>query len=205
MSSSSSSARRPAPPQRVRIIGGRWKRLYLPVLDLPGLRPTADRVRETLFNWLGQDLSGLRCADLFAGSGALGFEALSRGAKNVVLLDTAPRAVQQLHENAQRLHAENILISQHDANSWLKQQPAASWDVLFLDPPFARKDWAFWLQEAARILAADGVIYVESSEILDLNQLAETWPPESTAHQLEKVREGRAGMAHFCLLQRKHC
>src|SRR6476646_2915929 len=90
------------PPREVRIIGGQWKRTKLPVLDKPGLRPTPDRVRETLFNWLGQDLSGWRCLDAFAGSGALGFEAASRGALRVVLLERDRRQARRLAESAQR-------------------------------------------------------------------------------------------------------
>src|SRR5206468_12965839 len=99
-----------APPREVRIIGGQWKRSKLPVADSPGLRPTPDRVRETLFNWLGQDLSGWRCLDAFAGSGALGFEAASRGAAEVVLVERDPRIVRSLRESQQRLQATALRV-----------------------------------------------------------------------------------------------
>src|SRR5258706_13162008 len=96
------------PPHEVRIIGGQWKRSKLPVADAPGLRPTPDRVRETLFNWLGNDLSGWRCLDAFAGSGALGFEAASRGAAAVLLIERDPRLARCLRESQQRLNATAI-------------------------------------------------------------------------------------------------
>ena len=124
-------------PAQVRIIGGRWKRTVLPVLDAEGLRPTPDRVRETLFNWLGQDLSGLACLDLFAGSGALGFEAASRGAAEVTLVEANPRVVRQLRDNQYRLDASQVRVVQGDAFTVAAQLPDGSFDRVFLDPPFA--------------------------------------------------------------------
>jgi hypothetical protein len=107
------------PPHEVRIIGGAWKRTKLPVADRPGLRPTPDRVRETLFNWLGRDLTGWRCLDAFAGSGALGFEAASRGAAEVLLLERDAALAQSLRQSAQRLHAAQLRIECTDALRWM--------------------------------------------------------------------------------------
>ena len=124
------------PSHEVRIIGGQWRRTRLKVLDKPGLRPTPDRVRETLFNWLGQDLRGLRCLDAFAGSGALGFEAASRGAVEVLMLELDPGLATHLRSQAQRLQASQVRVQTGDALAGLRQASAGAWDVVFLDPPF---------------------------------------------------------------------
>ena len=108
-------------PREVRIIGGEWKRSKLPVGLLPGLRPTPDRVRETLFNWLGADLSGWRCLDAFAGSGALGFEAASRGATAVVLLEREVRQARSLEASKLRLKADTLQVVATDALSWMRR------------------------------------------------------------------------------------
>lgn len=121
---------------RIRIVGGRCRGRKLRVADLPGLRPTGDRIRETLFNWLQPLIAGARCLDLFAGSGALGLEAASRGAGEVVLVDRAPRVVRQLRENAALLGLDNAEIVQTDAIEWLRAS-ARPFDIVFLDPPFA--------------------------------------------------------------------
>src|SRR3954469_5837968 len=123
-------------PNQVRIIGGTWKRTLLPVADRPGLRPTPDRVRETLFNWLGQDLTGWRCVDAFAGTGALGLEAASRGAADVLLVEAEGALVDQLRSVIARLAAANVRVQRGNAISVLAALPAASVDLLFLDPPF---------------------------------------------------------------------
>jgi 16S rRNA (guanine(966)-N(2))-methyltransferase RsmD len=123
-------------PGEVRIIGGMWKRSKLPVAAVPGLRPTPDRVRETLFNWLGQDLSGWHCLDSFAGSGALGFEAASRHAASVLLSENNPICCEAMQKNAQRLQATQIRIQRADGLSVLGQQAAHSLDLVFLDPPY---------------------------------------------------------------------
>ncbi|MFM7970791.1 MAG: 16S rRNA (guanine(966)-N(2))-methyltransferase RsmD, partial [Betaproteobacteria bacterium] len=124
----------------VRLIGGQWKRSKLPVANRPGLRPTPDRVRETLFNWLGQDLSDWAVLDAFAGSGALGFEAASRGAGPVVMLESDPMLVQSLASSAQRLQARSVQVLQADALVWMGRAAAtpspAGFDLIFLDPPF---------------------------------------------------------------------
>src|SRR5215207_9409214 len=133
---------RPASPaprraaHQVRIIGGRWKRTLLPVADKPGLRPTPDRVRVTLFNWLGQTLDGWRCLDAFAGSGALGFEAASRGAAEVVLLERDPALVAQLSASKVRLGAEAIRIERSDALQWMARASPDAFELVLLDPPF---------------------------------------------------------------------
>lgn len=156
------------PPQKVRIIGGIWRSRLLSVLDLPGLRPTTDRIRETLFNWLGQDLSGLRCLDLFAGTGALGFEAASRNAELVVLLEKDKKAFANLQANFNLLqsspHSGLVEIWHRDGLEFLKQQAKHSSHLIFIDPPFqdsALLDSA--VIEAARICddSTGGGIYVE--------------------------------------------
>lgn len=180
----------------MRIIGGRWKRSLLKVLDVEGLRPTPDRVRETLFNWLGQDLTGLTCLDLFAGSGALGFEAASRGAAAVTLVETNPQVARQLRDNQYRLDAAQVRIIQSDAFAAAAQMPAASFDVVFLDPPFA-EDWIGQaLEHAARLTRPGGVVYVESDKAL----IGADAPVPAS---LEIVRQARAGAVHFHLLQHR--
>ncbi len=113
----------------------------MPVHKIDGLRPTGDRVRETLFNWLADDINGANCLDLFAGSGALGFEAASRGAQQVTLLELHRQAAQQLQANQQLLKAENIQLVNTDALSWLSQYQQACFDIVFIDPPFAQNMW----------------------------------------------------------------
>ena len=138
-----SSPRRPSPastaqaPQEVRIIGGQWKRTPLPVKNAPGLRPTPARVRETLFNWLGQDLTGWRCLDAFAGSGALGLEAASRGASEVTLVEQDPSLAKGIQAIVTRLKAEgSVRVERGDALAALRQRQGAALDLVFLDPPF---------------------------------------------------------------------
>lgn len=184
-------------PAQVRIIGGKWKRTPLPVLAAEGLRPTPDRVRETLFNWLGQDMSGLACLDLFAGSGALGFEAASRGAHQVTLVEANPRVAKQLRDNQYRLDAQQIRVVQGDAFATAAQMPSASFDVVFLDPPFA-EDWLRpALEHAARLSRPGGAVYVETDRAL-------TGPDAPVPAALEIVRHARAGAVHFHLLQHRN-
>lgn len=159
-------------PQQVRIIGGQWKRPPLPVPPGDGLRPTPDRVRETLFNWLGQDLDGLRCLDAFAGSGALGFEAASRGAARVLMVEYAAPAVRQLRANQAKLAADQVEIVQADARRLITTLAPGAFDVVFLDPPFASGWLTDLLAPAARLLAPNGVIYAESDAPLDDEALA---------------------------------
>ena len=183
------------PPREVRIIGGRWKRSKLPVADMRGLRPTPDRVRETLFNWLGPDLSGWRCLDAFAGTGALGFEAASRGAEEVVLLERDRQQARRLADSAQRLQATTVRIECADAIGWLARSAPERFDVVFVDPPFDSALAAPALAAAARVVAPGGWIYLELPRPFD----AGLAPPIA----LTLVRQGRAGSVHFHLLQRE--
>jgi len=150
------------PPGEVRIVGGRWKRSKLPVPDRPGLRPTPDRVRETLFNWLGQDLAGWRCLDAFAGSGALGFEAGSRGAAEVVLLERDRVLLRGLEESRRRLDAQALRIVAADALAWMASCAPQRFELVLLDPPFDAGLFEPALAAAARIVVPDGYVYLES-------------------------------------------
>ncbi|VXB48193.1 putative methyltransferase [Burkholderia sp. 8Y] len=185
-------------PHTIRIIGGNWKRTPLPVLDLEGLRPTPDRVRETLFNWLGQDLDGQRCLDLFAGSGALGFEAASRGASRVLMVERSARAAAQLRANQDRLAARNIEIAEADALRLAAGLAPGSFDVIFLDPPFGDQALlARALELAAPLAAPDGAIYVECGEPLEPAAI------EALAGWIV-AREGKAGAVRYHLLRRQN-
>jgi 16S rRNA (guanine966-N2)-methyltransferase len=177
-------------PQQVRIIGGEWKRTPLPVTAIDGLRPTPDRVRETLFNWLGQTLDGLRCLDLFAGTGALGFEAASRGAARVVLVERHPRAARQLHATKDKLDAAAVEIVEADAIRFAANLPPASFDVVFLDPPFDSDLLGKALKLTLPLVAQGGVLYVEASVPIDLALAAmrET-APEMTARAAKSAKK----------------
>ncbi len=198
MRSKSSGGARPAAsaPGVVRIIGGEWKRSKLAVAAAPGLRPTPDRVRETLFNWLGQDLTRLRCLDAFAGSGALGFEAASRGATEVLLIEQAPALVASLRDNATRLQASQITVQRGDALSLMRQRAGQAWDVVFLDPPFGdgQNEALFRdaLKAARDLVSPNGSLYLEAPRVWADAELAELgW---------RVLRQGRAGQVAFHLL-----
>jgi len=150
------------PPGHVRIIGGHLRGSKLPVPDLPGLRPTADRVRETLFNWLQGELAGARVLDLFAGTGALGFEAASRGAAEVVLLERDARLAQGLRDTAARLGVATVRVEAADALAWLDRPPTTAFDVAFLDPPFAAGLWEACARGLDPWLAGAAWIYLEA-------------------------------------------
>jgi 16S rRNA (guanine(966)-N(2))-methyltransferase RsmD len=181
-------------PREVRIIGGTWKRTKLPVADRPGLRPTPDRVRETLFNWLGQTLNGWRCLDAFAGSGALGFEAASRGAGDVVLLEREAALVSSLVATKLRLAAATVRVERADALQWMARAPAGAFDLVFLDPPFGSPQAAPALQAAGRIVAEGGFVYVEAAAPLDA--------AEAGSAGFEVYRAARASAVHFQLLRK---
>ena len=179
----------------VRIIGGQWKRTRLPVAQRPGLRPTPDRVRETVFNWLGQDLSGWHCLDAFAGTGALGLEAASRGAASVLLVEQDAGLVAQLHQHQQRLQASTVRVQRGDALAALRQAAGQGLDVVFLDPPFDQTAlFVPAVQAAAAALAPQGFIYLEAPSAWTQEQLA---PLGLALH-----RHLRAGAVHAHLLQR---
>ncbi len=178
-------------PQEVRLIGGQWKRSKLPVADLPGLRPTPDRVRETLFNWLGQDLTGWRVLDAFAGSGALGFEAASRGAAEVLLLEREPKLVTSLNASRQRLGAQTLRVERSDAMSWMAGGAPGRFDLVLIDPPFDAGLGPAAIAAAARLLVDGGYVYYEGAE-----------PLAQTPAGLELHRQSRAGAVHFQLWRR---
>ena len=178
----------------VRIIGGQWKRSKLPVADLPGLRPTPDRVRETLFNWLGQDLTGWRCLDAFAGSGALGFEAASRGAAESVLIERDRKLTAALNAVKQRLNAVHLRVENADALAWMARCAPASFELIFIDPPFDAALIEPALGAAARLVVTGGFVYVESGAALE----PQAWAPKGLALH----RQGRAGAVNFHLLRR---
>jgi len=159
-------ARRPL-PREVRLIGGTWRGRKLPVADRPGLRPTPDRVRETLFNWLGQTLTGWRVLDAFAGSGALGFEAASRGAAAVLLLERDPVLAASLKASQQRLQAGAVRVVGADAMAWMARCPPAGFELVLLDPPFDTDLAATAVVAAAPLLVPGGWLYVESARPLD--------------------------------------
>lgn len=147
----------------VRIIGGAWRGSRLPVADVAGLRPTADRVRETLFNWLQPVLPGARVLDLFAGSGALGIEAVSRGAREALLVERDPRLAETLRANAERLKAHDRLkVVQADAPAWLRAPLFGRFDVVFMDPPFDAGPWADTLAALDPWVAASAWLYLEA-------------------------------------------
>lgn len=179
----------------VRIIGGLWKRSKLRVPDLPGLRPTPDRVRETLFNWLGQDLRGWRCVDAFAGTGALGLEAASRGAALVLMCEQHPALVAQLLRTQAQLGAVALDIRRCDGVAAMEQLAPASMDLLLLDPPFESTRVQPALQAAARAVAASGFVYLESPR---------AWSDEELAtFGLARMRYLKAGAVHAHLLKRQ--
>ena len=172
---------------RVRIIGGQYRRRLLDFPGSAGLRPTPDRVRETLFNWLGQDLPGWHCLDLFAGSGALGFEAASRGAERVVMIERDCAALEALEKNRAVLGASQVSILRADALAWLAND-RESFDLIFIDPPFDSGLAEGVLADLAVHLKPGGQAYVEQGAEVKA-------PPGFIIH-----RSGRAGRSHFALL-----
>lgn len=161
---------------KLRIIGGEWRSRQLQFADIPGLRPTPARVRETLFNWLQYDVAGKNCLDLFSGSGALGFEAASRGAKKVLQLENNAQACRQLKQNAITLNAQQMKIVQMDVFRFLAGD-AELFDLVFLDPPFGKNmavQCCHWLEDKGW-LAAHAKIYVETESHLLLQDIPENW------------------------------
>ena len=183
---------RPVQTHAVRIIGGQYKRTRLPVADKPGLRPTPDRVRETLFNWLGQDLRGWRCLDAFAGTGARGFEAASRGARAVRLLELDAALVAQLQSIQAQLQAQAVQVVRGDGLAALRQQAQASLELVLLDPPFDSALFLPALQAARPTLSAHGWVYLEAPTRWDDETLA--------ALDLRLHRYLKAGAVHAHLL-----
>lgn len=177
---------------KLRIIGGEWRSRQLPILDIEGLRPTTDRVRETVFNWLNYDIPGATCLDLFCGSGALGLESLSRGAKSCTFVELHRGVAKQVEQNLSTLNANNGHVVNSDAVVFLQTSPK-DFDVIFLDPPF-RKDL---LEKVIPLISngwikPNGYIYIERESEKELSCLPNHW-------QLEK--EQRAGQLTYSLFR----
>jgi len=190
------NARMSRPPSHeVRLIGGRYKRTPLAVPDLPGLRPTPSRVRETLFNWLGQSLSGWQVLDAFAGSGALGLEAASRDAQAVTMIEQHPALVKHLLHTVSKLGAVQVQVHRADALAWMarfaQSHPQGAFDLVLLDPPFEQDLFDKALQLARGCVVPGGYVYLEAPR-----SWANALPEGMVVH-----RQGQAGAVHFHLLQ----
>lgn len=186
------------PTSALRIISGEWRGRKIPFAAVPGLRPTPDRVRETLFNWLQPYIAGATCLDLFSGSGALGLEALSRGAESVTFVDQDSAVVRQLRENLQHLKCQRGEVIQASALQWLEARNTdmeQRYDIVFMDPPF-RKDLAApccALLESRNLLREDALVYVETESELPFLTVPELW----SSH-----REKTAGQVSYRLFMR---
>ncbi len=176
----------------IRIGAGKWRSRVVRFPDVVGLRPTPDRVRETVFNWLGQSLHGKICLDAFAGSGALGFEAASRGAAQVVMCESNATAVLSLQQNVRLLLASHCVVAAHDVLGWLKENPKL-FDIVFCDPPFDAGLLAPFLEAISGHLSADALVYVEMREPLDLV------PAISADYRV--VKSSKTGAVYFGLLR----
>ena len=182
-------------PAQVRIIGGKWKGRKLQVAGT-SIRPTPDRVRVTLFNWLAAELTGARVLDLFAGTGALGFEALSRGAGHATFIDNNGGAIERLVRQRTRLGAAGVAIEHADALRWLTSQSSdRRWNVVFLDPPFESHLLATAIAAAAGHLADEGIVYAESDDAFD-------WEDAARTSGLGIWRHSKAGAVRYGLLRR---
>ncbi len=183
-------------PGRLRIVAGNWRSRLLDIADVPGLRPTSERIRETLFNWLEPRISGARCLDLFAGTGALGLEALSRGARSTVFVEKSMPAVSALNANIKTLGAEGAVVRQMDALDYLRGENAGRFDLVFLDPPFA----ADMIDEVCRLLveremlADDARIYIEQERSKAEPTLPGGW---------ELLKNKTAGNVRYMLVRQK--
>jgi len=179
------------PANQLRLIGGRHRGRRLSFPDQPGLRPTSDRVRETLFNWVAPLIEGARCLDLFAGSGALGFEALSRGAGEVVMVERAAAVARQLRANAGMLGAANLQVHEADALVWL-ERGGEPFDLVLLDPPFAEGLLAPAIERLDRHgwLAPEARVYLEAPIQIGFPPLPEEW---------ELIRDKTAGQVRYGL------
>lgn len=181
---------------QLRVIAGNWRGRKLSFPALEGLRPTGDRMRETLFNWLQDDIHDARCLDLFAGSGSLGLEALSRGAQHCTFIDTQAQACQALRANLALLNCQQAHIEQRDALSWLDSQSGINsepFNIVFCDPPFALDLWAQTLTKLTNhsLLAKDALIYLESPRKVAI----------ATAPSWHLQRSKETGQVRFCLFQ----
>ncbi len=161
----------------VRIIAGEWRSRRLPVVDVAGLRPSGDRSRETLFNWLAPFIPGAKCSDLFAGTGALGFEAASRGADSVIMVESNSRVVAHLRNNIDLLNASQVSVNHGDALAWLDLQAPDSYNIIFVDPPFQDHLHELVLQkiEKSACLKEDGFVYMETPALQAGPALSPGW------------------------------
>ncbi len=179
--------------QNIRIIGGQYrgKKLNFPAID--GLRPTPDRVRETLFNWLMHTIRDACCLDAFAGSGGLGFEAFSRGARQVVFIEQSPVAFTHLNKIAQTFNSGKLTVLNTDACAYMRQSKE-QFDLIFLDPPFSQNHLpdCIALLENTSLLAKNGLVYIESSHEITLN--IELW---------EQIKQKKAGQVFYGLYKKK--
>ncbi len=180
----------------LRIIGGDWRSRKLPFIDAPGLRPTPDRIRETLFNWLQAHIHGARCLDMFAGSGALGFEALSRGAKDLIFIEKHPACAKQLLENIKLLNAEAEVVNADALNFLSKiQSPNQAFDIVFLDPPYRLG----LIEKSVKYLASENLI--DTSTLLYVeHETEESFVWDKLGFQI--VKEAKAGQVHSFLLKK---
>ncbi len=174
---------------KVRIIGGEWRSRSITLPDSSDVRPTPDRVRETVFNWLGQDLSGKNCLDLFAGSGAMGFEAASRGAAQVVMVESNPEVLKSLRANIHTLGAPQIRLAPMDALKFL-DSGRQLFDVIFVDPPYRLALLPKLLPKLSLHLAEGGLVYVEDDNFLEPGADWLVW------------RKDRAGNVYYQLLKK---
>jgi len=186
--------KRKSPAGRLRIVAGNWRSRLLDVADVEGLRPTSERVRETLFNWLAPCIHGARCLDLYAGTGALGLEALSRGAGSVVFVERSPVAVRQLDDNAKLLDARGVTVVARDALDYLASGAGGPFDIVFLDPPFA----AGLLGESCRLLAEQQLLAAGGLVYLELNR-ADTEPDLPDGWQV--IKNKTAGNVRYMLIK----
>jgi 16S rRNA (guanine966-N2)-methyltransferase len=180
--------RAPLKTNTLRIISGEYRRRQIEFPDVDGLRPTPDRVRETLFNWLGQTLHGKRCLDLFAGSGALGFEAASRGAAEVVMVEINPAAFSALQQNSRKLGCTGVALHREDGIKFAFRD-GGRYDVIFLDPPFDSDALAKVLPPLRDRLTEDGLLYIETGAAF------------TAGAEWETVKQAKAGQVHYQLLQ----
>ena len=181
-------------PGRLRIVAGKWRSRLLDIADVEGLRPTSERIRETLFNWLAPRLAGTRCLDLFAGTGALGFEALSRGAAAVVFVESSPLAARALRANARLLDAQAAEIRQDDAFEYLADTGAGRFDIVFLDPPFAADlhDDLCRLLDESSMLKRGSLVYLEEDRAR---------PPASLPPGWNVLKSKTAGNVRYSLVE----
>ncbi len=181
---------------RLRIVAGIWRSRLLDIADVPGLRPTSERIRETLFNWLAPNLHGARCLDLFAGTGALGLEALSRGAREVVFVERTAAAVDTLRANVEALAADDATIVRADAGDYLDSRPVEPFDIVFLDPPFADDALAATcrLLDARGWVEQAGLVYLEQDRVQSAPELPAGW---------DVLRDKTAGNVRYMLVRRE--